>query len=180
MYGAVSAFDETKEEWAEYTEHLENYFKANDITEDAKRRAILLNAVGPATYRLIKTLALPGVPRDLSFAQIVSRVKLHFNPRPSPIIKRFEFNTRMQGEGESVGAFVVALLKIAEHCDYGTALNDIRIVCGIYNKQVQRHNMLQKAELTYAKALDIALTAEAAARNAKRLQESADSKQVAQ
>ena len=54
-----------------------------------------------------------------------------------------------------MGEFVAALQKIAEHCNYGTAINDMLrdcIVCGLYNKQVQRH-MLQKAELTYAKAL---------------------------
>ena len=39
-------------------------FLANDITDMAKRRAILLNAVGRTTYRLIKTLSLPGKQSD--------------------------------------------------------------------------------------------------------------------
>ena len=44
---------------------------ANDITDVAKKGAILLNAAGASTYRLIKTLALPGVPKDLMFEQTV-------------------------------------------------------------------------------------------------------------
>ena len=80
---------------------------------EGKQRAILLHCVGPATYRLIKTLALPGTPRELTFAELVETVKNHFQPKPSPIIKRFEFNTRCQNEGESVVSFVTALRKFA-------------------------------------------------------------------
>ena len=89
LHGKVSAFDSSEEDWVEYVERLELYFLANDITDEVKKRAILLNAVGPATYRLVKTLAIPGKPTDLSFADIVEKLKLHFNPKPSPIIKRF-------------------------------------------------------------------------------------------
>ena len=63
------------------------------------------------------------------------------NPKPSPIVKRYKFNTRRQGEGESVSTYVAELRKIAEHCEYGTVLSDMlrdRLVCGISNKAVQR------------------------------------------
>ena len=88
LHGVVSPYDGNQEEWVEYAERLENYFIANDIADVAKRRAILLNGVGAPTYRLIKTLALPGTPKDLSFEEIVERVRDHFNPKPSPSIKR--------------------------------------------------------------------------------------------
>ena len=91
LHGKVSAFDAHQEDWIEYVERLELYFMANDITDSAKKRAILLNAAGPATYRLVKTLAIPGKPTDLSFDDIVEKVKNHFNPKPSPIIKHYEF-----------------------------------------------------------------------------------------
>ena len=53
--GTVSPF-EGLQDWVEYAQHLESYFVANDITDVAKRRAILLNAVGLTTYRLIRTV----------------------------------------------------------------------------------------------------------------------------
>ena len=56
LHGTVSPFDGSKDDWVEYTERLESYFVANDITDVAKRRAIPLNAVGPTTYCLIKTV----------------------------------------------------------------------------------------------------------------------------
>ena len=45
-------------EWTHYAERLDSYFVANDTRDAAKKRAILLNAVGPGAYRLIKTLCL--------------------------------------------------------------------------------------------------------------------------
>ena len=172
-HGFISPFDGNQEEWIDYAEHLENYFIANDITDIAKQRAILLNGVGPTTYRLIKTLCLPGSPKEYKFEELVERVRLHFNPKPSVIVKRFEFNTRKQRADESVSEFVAALRKITEYCEYGDRLNEMlrdRLVCGIYDKRVQRR-FLQDATLTYDGALAMALAAESAAKDSKRLQE---------
>ena len=171
LHGSVAAFDPSQEEWSEYTERILHYFTANDISSPEKRRAILLNVVGPTTYRLLKTLASPAAVTELTFDQLVERAKKHFNPKPSPIIKRFEFNTRRQEEGETVAVFVAELRKIAQYCEYGDALSDMlrdRVVCGISNKSVQRR-LLQETSLTFDKALEMTLAAETAAKDSRRL-----------
>ena len=171
-HGSISAFDSSQEDWVEYAERLEHYFVANGIDNADVQRAILFTSVGPSTYRLIKTLSLPRKPTDYSFQELVTKVKTHFHPKPSPIIKRFEFNTRVQQEGETVGVFVAALRNIAEHCSYPEdILHDMlrdRIVCGIRDKAVQR-TLLKESRLTYDTALDTALAAEAAANDSKQL-----------
>ena len=138
LHGVVLPFDGNQEEWVEYAERLESYFIANDIiTDTAKRRSILLNGVGPSTYRLIKTLALPGSTNDFKFEELVDMVKTHFNPKPSPIIKRFEFNNRCQKDGETVSQFVADYRRITKHCEYETVLNDMlrdRLMNGIADK----------------------------------------------
>ena len=132
----VTQFDGNHEEWSEYSERLEHYFTANDITAEEKKRAILLNAVGPTTYCLLKTLASPEKLTDLSFLEIVTCAKRHFNPKPSPIVKRYEFNTRWQREGETVASFVAELRKIAENCEYGDALSEnVMRSCGMWNSR---------------------------------------------
>uniref|UniRef100_A0A1X7T248 Retrotransposon gag domain-containing protein n=1 Tax=Amphimedon queenslandica TaxID=400682 RepID=A0A1X7T248_AMPQE len=174
FHGSLSTFDATQEDWVEYAERLEHYFVANSIDNGDVQRAILLTNVGPATYRLAKTLSLPKKPTDYTFAQLVKMVTAHFHPKPSPILKRFEFNTRSQEEGESVAVFVAALRSIAEYCEYkDDILPDMlrdRIVCGIRDKAVQR-SLLKESKLTYESALDTALAAEAAAHDCKQLQE---------
>ena len=167
-------FDETQDDWVEFTERLGYYFVANAIDDGDKQRAILLTSAGASTYRLVKSLVLPQKVTEFTFQELVEKVKTHFNPKPSPIMKRFQFNTRCQQEGESVGVFVAALRSIAEHCDYGDSLKDMlrdRIVCGIRDKSVQC-SLLKESKLTYDTALDTALAAESAKKDAQKLQDS--------
>ena len=66
-YGSLSEYVPSQETWAEYVERLELYFTANEITEATKKRAILLNACGPATYKLFHNLAAPEKPSELPY-----------------------------------------------------------------------------------------------------------------
>ena len=149
LHGAVMPFDVKMEEWNEYAERLELYFIANDIKDKGKKRAILLNGVGPATYRPIRTLMSPKKVTEFTYSQLVQTAAKHFNPKPTVIVKRYELNTRSQREGEMVANFVAALRKTAENFDFGTALNDMLrdgLVCGIASKSVQRR-LLREATL---------------------------------
>ena len=173
LHSTTPVFDSTQEEWVEYVERLDSYFLANDIWDPAKKRAILVNAVGPQTYQLIKTLCLPGKPQDHSFEEISGRVKTHFH---SPIIKRYEFNTRKQKPGETIAEFTAALRKIADDCEFGTVLNDMlrdRLVFGVSDKKLQ-NRYLRESTLTYVQARDMALAAETADKDSRRLQDTSD------
>ena len=103
LHGAVVPFNPDQ---GEYVERLEHYFA---IVSADKQRAILLSAVGPSTYRLIRTLVSPDKVTDFT---LVEKARAHFNPKPSPIVKRYEFNTRRQGESEAVATYVAELRKM--------------------------------------------------------------------
>ena len=65
--------------------------------------------------------------------------------------------------------YVAELRKIAECCEYGGVLNDMlrdRLVCGTSNKGIQRR-LLQQAELTFDKAMEMAQAAEAAEKDSE-------------
>ena len=96
---------------------------------------------------------------------------VHFNPKPSPIVRLFEFNTRGQKEGESVSVFVAALRKLAERCEFGAVLDDMlrdHIICGIKNKKAQQR-LLQEVDLSYTKAYDLAIATKTAQKNSELL-----------
>ena len=144
LHGAVVPFNQDQDDWSEYIERLEHYFAANNIVSAEKQRAILLSAVRQSTYRLIHTLVPPDKVTDFTFSSLVEKARAHFNPKPSPIVKRYEFNTRRQGENEAVATYVAELRKIAEFCDYGAVLSDMlrdRLVCGIHNKAVHSRSL---------------------------------------
>ena len=79
----MEPFDcEQSESWPTYTERLEQYFAANDITSAAKKVAVLLTVVSLKTYGLIHDLLAPEKPADKAYTEIVAVVKQHLNLKP--------------------------------------------------------------------------------------------------
>ena len=118
-HGVIGPFDSSQEDWS-YIARLQNYFVANDITEDktAKRRAILLSVCGVSTYRLIKSLSAPTKPEEVPYDDLVKLVVKHHNPEPSATVQRFKFHSRCCQPGETVRTYVAELRRIAEYCKF--------------------------------------------------------------
>ena len=75
-----------------------------------------------------------------TYDEIVETLKTHFNPKPSPIIQRFKFNTRDHHAGGSLANYVAELRALGECCDLGTTIEDMirnRLVCGINDHEIQ-------------------------------------------
>ena len=111
-------------------------------------------------------------PAAKTFEELTAVLAEHYNPRPSEVMQRFRFNSRFRKTGESVSAYVAELRRIAEFCTFGTTLEKVirdRLVCGIGDEGIQR-KLLAEQDLTYARALAIALGAEAAARDLREMQ----------
>ena len=90
VIGQVQEFDTVKEDWPQYVERLEQFFIANGI-EEGKKRAVLLVAVGPATFKLLWSLIAPDKPDTKSYADLVKVLTGHFQPTPSETVQRSNF-----------------------------------------------------------------------------------------
>ena len=171
-HGSLGEFNSSKEGWVSYTERLEQYFAANEVVSADKQRAILLTCCGPDTYQLIKSLLAPAKPTDKSFQELVQLVKDHHEPKPSVIVQRYHFNSRVRKQGETVAVYVAELRQLTQYCEFGTTLNDMlrdRLVCGIQDKRIQRR-LLSEQNLTLDKAIDLAQTMETAEKDIEDLQ----------
>ena len=173
-HGSLSEFIHSQETWTSYFERLEQYFAANDIAATAtKCRAILLSSVGPPTFALIRSLVSPRAVNEVEYAEIVRKVREHFNPKPSKIMERFKFNSRIRLSGESMATFAAELRRLTEHCQFGDALEDNlldRFVCGVNEGHIQRR-LLAEQGLTFATAVQMAQAMETAERDAENLQQ---------
>lgn len=58
----LTEFVEEDSDWVEYVERLEDFFLANDITDERKQRSILLSVCGAKTYKLFQNPATPRRP----------------------------------------------------------------------------------------------------------------------
>uniref|UniRef100_A0A8C2AUS2 CCHC-type domain-containing protein n=1 Tax=Cyprinus carpio TaxID=7962 RepID=A0A8C2AUS2_CYPCA len=163
-------FDESSEQWSAYTERFEYFVAANDITEE-KVVPTFLSVMGPKTFILLRNLLQPEKPGEKTYDQIVNTLKAHFSPKPLVIAGRFRFHRRNQLEGETLTIFVAVLKKLAEHCEFGDALNDTlqdRLVCGLRCEGIQKR-LLTESNLTLQRAIELSVSMELAAKEAQQL-----------
>lgn len=172
MVGTLTAFDSQTQTWEEYVEVLGHFFVANGIGDEEKKRAILLSSVGSRTYSLMRNLLSPNKPGEKSYKDLTDLLQSHYNPKPSEIVQRFKFNSRTRAANETVTEYVAVLRELAQHCNYGDKLKEMlrdRVVCGIADDRMQRR-LLAEPELTFEKALKLALAMETANRDVRDLQ----------
>ena len=139
-HGKTEEFDPSHETWAMYVEHLEFYFITNGIDDPVKKRTVLLTVSGPATYKLIRNLSAPQKLSEKLYDELVALVKLHYTPKLSVIVHRFQFHNRTQKLGETVATFVAELRQLSEFCKFGASLEDMLrnwLVCGIASGSTQ-------------------------------------------
>ena len=78
-------------------------------------------------------------------------------PRKNITWERLIFNTRAEQHGENIDQYATDLRKKASSCDFGK-LRDSRIreqiACGIHGDRT-RSRLLEEADLTLARAIDI-------------------------
>ena len=181
-YGSIGEFDSTQEDWKTYVERVNLYLTANNVTDRAKKRAVLLSVCGAKTYHTICDLIAPSKPTGISYEDIVTRVQEHYNPKLVVTVQRFKFNSRTRQSDKTVAMFVTALRHLAIHCEFGNSLNDMlkdRLICGINDARIQRR-LLAEANVDFQRALEIAQAMETADRDAQHLQnQQATTKEVA-
>ena len=165
-YGTIKEFEAENEKISSYLERVELYFAANEIANE-KKVAILLSVIGAKTYGLIRDLLAPTNPKEKSFDQLAEVLKKHFEPKPLVIAERFTFHRRNQSPTESVLEYVAELRRLAVHCDFENYLDQAlrdRLVCGLRSENTQKR-LLCEANLTLARAVELAQGMEAAHQN---------------
>lgn len=171
VVGSITAYS-PDEDWQQYVERLQFFMEANGVTDEGKKRATFLSVVGPSTFQLLRSLIAPANPADKSLKDLIEVLSAHYNPKPSEIVERYKFHSRVRRPAESVGTFLSELRALSVYCNFGPSLNDMlrdRLVCGINDDQMQKR-LLSEPKLTLEKATAIAQSMESAAMNVRQLQ----------
>ncbi|XP_037279525.2 uncharacterized protein LOC119172499 isoform X1 [Rhipicephalus microplus] len=162
-------YDETKDKWKPYLVRAEAYFEANSVTDPAKKRALLVSALSSKTVEVLAGRVAPRAPNELTYKEVVQSLNEYYDPKKHEITESYKFFNRSQLPGESVSAFLVAIRRIADNCNFGTSLDRMlrdRIVCGVRSVAL-RKQMLAKKDLTLEEAEALALSVEAAENGAE-------------
>ena len=170
-FGKLEPFDPTTDKFTDYHERLGFFFEANSVTTPEKKKAIFLTSIGAQQFRLLKDLAQPDTISIKTYTELCILLKEHHEPAPPMFLQRALFESRARKSSESPQQFMVALRHLAEHCRFGTQLEERlceKFARGINNEEVQR-KLLSKSDLTLREAMKIAVATVQTSNAAKEL-----------
>ena len=168
LYGQIKEFNQTEETIHDYLDRLCFYLEANEVTVDAKKRAV----IGPQQFRLLKELSAPAKPADKSFNELTKLLKDHHAPAPPKFMCRAKFDARSRHQGETIANYVAALRHLSEYCEFGDTLNDRlceKFATGVNNQDIGLQRKLLERNLTLDKAIQLATSIQQSSDAAKSL-----------
>ena len=171
--GRLNEFWPDHEKFSVYVEQFELFVTVNGV-KDEKKVPLFLTLLGGTTYGLLHDLFAPDNPKDKTYANIVEKLKNHFEPAPLIIAQHFHFHQRNQAPGESIAEYVAELRRLAATCMFEAYLEEAlrdRLVCGLRSEVIQKR-LLAEASLTLAHVLEIAQGMEVAHKGAQALKSS--------
>ncbi|KAJ8969836.1 hypothetical protein NQ317_005286 [Molorchus minor] len=163
--GKVPEYNST-EDFNLYLERLEQYFIANFIEED-RRVAVLLTVIGSQTYKILRDLCDPVLPKDKTFEDICVLLKRQFSPRISVFRKRIEFYEAKQNLTETINEWYARIKNLAIPCSFRSLLEEVlkdKFVTGLRRGKILDRLCEEEATKTMQELLEIAVKKEASAR----------------
>ena len=175
---AFSAFDSTTELWTDYWSRFQIFIEANSVPEDKGRKVFLTNQ-SAAVYKLLENLASQQTPakkiNDLTMQNIISFMDDQFDPKRFIVRESFKFWSQMEHKpGESIQELAAGIRQDAATCSFSSIKNPhdeamrTRFICSVNNEAVLKAMFKVKDDdLTFARAIEIAIETEDAAKVAK-------------
>ena len=105
-----------KDKIGHYIERLEHYFITNCVTDEQRKKSLMLTAIGASAYKLLRSLTAPERPNDKSFGELVELMKKHYDPAPAESVHRFRFHTRTRHTEESISSYISEIRTLADKC----------------------------------------------------------------
>ena len=159
------------QKWDQYIKRFEYYIKAQTVTKDEQKRALLLHVVGEEVQDLFETLQNTGTTYD----EAPTALNAYFEPKKNIAFERHLFRQAKQQEDESVDNFIVRLSKLSLGCDFkdeahkNDMIRDQVVDCCKSNEL--RKKLLSESELTLDKIRTVSRTFELSSSHAKKMAE---------
>ena len=160
-YGQLREFSAQNSDWVIYKRRLDNYFSVNNITEDERRKALLLNALDEESYKLIFNLSLPRSPEDKTYKELTTLFDTHFKVTDSVFVARSKFFAAFKDAYESASDWAARVRSLAVNCKFDEAVFDMmlrdRFILGFEKGSTQ--SKLYKSDITskFANVIEVAV-----------------------
>ena len=145
-------------EWNKWISRFENLLLALQITDESRKRALLLYYAGPEVHDIYQTLSPPATGEEYRAAK--DRLNGYFEPARNETFEVYNFRSLVQFEDEPIDKYVVRLREAASRCSFTDATKEIKhqVVFSCQSKKVRRKALTDNPSLTdlliYARSLE--------------------------
>ena len=162
LLGRIDSFDLKTDNITKYIERVEQYFIANDVTDEKKQIAFFLTVIGNETYSLLRNLIAPESPAWKTVKTLSETLIDRLKPQPIIVAEHYKFYCRDESENETITEYLAELRKLTLNCHFkdflDQALRDY-FVSGFQINSIWRR-LLAERKLTLKSAIELAKTME--------------------
>ena len=173
-----AAFESTSKLWPDYWSIFCTFVVANAVPEQCKAQVFLTNQTA-AVYKQLANLAAQQTPskdiNELTMLEIIDFIKEQFDPKLFIVRERSKFWSDMRRTpGETLQGLAARIRQDAATCEFPSIKDPQdevlrqRFICSVNNAATIKALFKAKdTELTFARAVEVAIETEDAARVAK-------------
>lgn len=162
IVGTIPTFSQGNDDWKTYSEILDQFFIVNNV-EDDKKSAFLISCIGSDTYKTLRDLCHPVLPKDKKFEDLSEILRKQFSPQVAIFRERTNFYNAKQNNAENVTSWYGRVKRLSVDCKFGDNLEAIlldKFITGLRVGQVLDRLCEENETLTLQQAVDIATNKE--------------------
>ncbi|XP_067615789.1 uncharacterized protein [Eurosta solidaginis] len=165
IIGSVPHYRHEDNNWNVFRQQLNQFFIANEITDDKRKKAIFLTSIGEVSYILLQNLMCPQKVDDAAttFKSCVEVMDAHFKPPASAFAERYKFYEAKKMTTESINEWAVRVRSLSLNCEFGACLSDTlrdKFIMGLEKGPARDKIFMETIACDFKKAVDIANTTE--------------------
>lgn len=162
VIGTIPTFSQGYDDWKTYSEILDQFFIVNSVEEE-KKSAFLISCIGSETYKTLRDLCHPVLPKDKPFSDLSEILRKQFSPQVAIFRERTNFYNAKQSYGENVTSWYGRVKRLSVDCKFGDNLESIlldKFITGLKTGQILDRLCEENETLTLQQAVDIATNKE--------------------
>ncbi|CAF1540135.1 unnamed protein product [Rotaria magnacalcarata] len=156
-------FDPSSYDWDDWEILFDTYIDVEGITDDTKKRNLLITALSVQPFKTLISICKPKKPNECSFQEILQKLRTNYTRVTFSSTERIKFFATRQDSSQTLTDFANGLRDNTVTCNFPVDFYEQALITafvgGLRNDHIRQHLMQQNLE-TFEQTLSTARTFE--------------------
>ena len=163
--------------WKRWSDRFDNLLVAMNVTNNARKKALLLHLAGDAVFDIFSGLVIDAIPDDadpdVTNEYTVAKTALdnYFSPKKNVEFERYTFRMVKQTASETIDAYHNRLRSLAKYCEFSDLDAEIKShITQTCRSSRLRRRALTDSSMTLQQLIDVGRSMEVSERQTKAIE----------